>query len=161
MRIHLCIQAVEVQNCHHVKHASFSNTVFCITGFDIRSFILGKSVGLREMYFNMINSPDSNARCRLQYLIMWCVDFCEWLKDPIQIQVICVVFQDRGVKEDELQSILNYLLTMHEVNLTNERTRVSFSTPIIEQASSVIFIKTGWFYPYHAFYQTGSFTSGV
>jgi len=24
--------------------------------------------------------------------------------------------QDRGVKEDELQSILNYLLTMHEVN---------------------------------------------
>lgn len=23
--------------------------------------------------------------------------------------------QDRGVKEDELQSILNYLLTMHEV----------------------------------------------
>lgn len=25
--------------------------------------------------------------------------------------------QDRGVKEDELQSILNYLLTMHEVNV--------------------------------------------
>lgn len=26
--------------------------------------------------------------------------------------------QDRGVKEDELQSILNYLLTMHEVNVS-------------------------------------------
>lgn len=26
-----------------------------------------------------------------------------------------LVPQDRGVKEDELQSILNYLLTMHEV----------------------------------------------
>lgn len=26
--------------------------------------------------------------------------------------------QDRGVKEDELQSILNYLLTMHEVGAT-------------------------------------------
>lgn len=25
--------------------------------------------------------------------------------------------QDRGVKEDELQSILNYLLTMHEVRV--------------------------------------------
>lgn len=25
-------------------------------------------------------------------------------------------FQDRGVKEDELQSILNYLLTIHEVH---------------------------------------------
>lgn len=34
---------------------------------------------------------------------------------------MCVCFfalcfsKDRGVKEDELQSILNYLLTMHEV----------------------------------------------
>lgn len=27
--------------------------------------------------------------------------------------------QDRGVKEDELQSILNYLLTMHEVKGSN------------------------------------------
>lgn len=31
--------------------------------------------------------------------------------------MLCLFFfQDRGVKEDELQSILNYLLTMHEVN---------------------------------------------
>lgn len=29
---------------------------------------------------------------------------------------IFAFFQDRGVKEDELQSILNYLLTMHEVH---------------------------------------------
>lgn len=29
---------------------------------------------------------------------------------------LSVSFQDRGVKEDELQSILNYLLTMHEVH---------------------------------------------
>lgn len=28
--------------------------------------------------------------------------------------------QDRGVKEDELQSILNYLLTMHEVTAVSE-----------------------------------------
>lgn len=32
-------------------------------------------------------------------------------------EAFCVFLsQDRGVKEDELQSILNYLLTMHEVN---------------------------------------------
>lgn len=31
----------------------------------------------------------------------------------------CFFFQDRGVKEDELQSILNYLLTMHEVHFCN------------------------------------------
>lgn len=29
---------------------------------------------------------------------------------------IFAFFQDRGVKEDELQSILNYLLTIHEVH---------------------------------------------
>lgn len=35
------------------------------------------------------------------------------------LSVFLFVFirQDRGVKEDELQSILNYLLTMHEVSL--------------------------------------------
>lgn len=30
--------------------------------------------------------------------------------------------QDRGVKEDELQSILNYLLTMHEVKIIYRKT---------------------------------------
>ena len=29
--------------------------------------------------------------------------------------VLCFQLKDHGVKEDELQSILNYLLTMHEV----------------------------------------------
>lgn len=36
----------------------------------------------------------------------------------LQVILPCPVlylFQDRGVKEDELQSILNYLLTIHEV----------------------------------------------
>lgn len=33
----------------------------------------------------------------------------------IRPYLICL-FQDRGVKEDELQSILNYLLTIHEVH---------------------------------------------
>lgn len=33
-------------------------------------------------------------------------------------EMICaIILQDHGVKEDELQSILNYLLTMHEVGI--------------------------------------------
>ena len=31
--------------------------------------------------------------------------------------VLCFQLKDHGVKEDELQSILNYLLTMHEVGV--------------------------------------------
>lgn len=33
----------------------------------------------------------------------------------VHLWCIIVLFQDYGVKEDELQSILNYLLTIHEV----------------------------------------------
>lgn len=34
----------------------------------------------------------------------------------LQLSSLFPFFQDRGVKEDELQSILNYLLTIHEVH---------------------------------------------
>lgn len=37
------------------------------------------------------------------------------------LQTVCVdVFQEHGVKDDELQSILNYLLTMHEVSMQTQ-----------------------------------------
>lgn len=39
--------------------------------------------------------------------------FAEYI---IKFYPVFKFFQDRGVKEDELQSILNYLLTMHEVH---------------------------------------------
>lgn len=47
---------------------------------------------------------------------------------------VSVFSQDRGVKEDELQSILNYLLTMHEVNAG---LCVEIDTPIEGQRETV------------------------
>lgn len=37
------------------------------------------------------------------------------------VMICAVIFQDHGVKDDELQSILNYLLTMHEVGTCIDR----------------------------------------
>lgn len=38
---------------------------------------------------------------------------------PHSLSLSSSFFQDQGVKEDELQSILNYLLTTHEVHVTS------------------------------------------
>lgn len=44
-------------------------------------------------------------------MVFWEQYFCTWTR----IVTTCLFLKDYGIKEDELQAILNYLLTIHEV----------------------------------------------
>lgn len=70
--------------------------------------------------------------------------YCESVAVVVKRFVSYFICQDRGVKEDELQSILNYLLTMHEVSYHGksfQSDRILRSLPLMRNGSCRLFVK--------------------
>lgn len=97
-------------------HPCIGFFVFCFKNFSGHFLAKEKAVFCLWSYYSITGKQICLVRLEL-YVIVACDDaLWQWFFCPWKITVKTWFFlKDYGVKEEELQAILNYLLTIHEV----------------------------------------------